>query len=243
VRGLRRSVIFVCVAAAACGSGAKNTAGAGGNGAGGGSGGGAGTNVDAAAGAISCDPFTACGGNIVGSWRLVSSCGSVSSNGCPSTARISAKTSVAQATYTFASDGAFTFTATGPLTEMLRYPLACLGAFTDAGVPQACADTERAFVAASSQPTDGGVEVQSATCAAAGSETCACTAVLGYMSPQTTRGSYTTSGNQVTLVAAGSDVGAPDAGAGSVTEYCVSGSTLALHIFSSASDWVVTLTR
>jgi hypothetical protein len=74
-------------------------------------------------------------------------------------------------------------------------------------------------------------------------ETCACTVVLDYMSPQTTRGSYTTSGNQVTLVAAGSDGGARDAGADSVTEYCVSGNTLALHIFSSTADWVMTLTR
>lgn len=228
VNGLRGFVIFVlCVATSACGSG-----------------GGAGTNVDAAVNGISCDPFTACGGDIVGTWRVVSSCGSISSPACPSSERITAQSSAPQTSYTFAGDGTFSLTASGDLTEALRYPLACLGAITDAGIPQACADIERAFLTA--QTGDAGtqtVEVTSASCAAAANETCACTAVIRYGGPQTTPGSYTTSGSQLTLVVSASDGGVRDAGADPVGEYCVSGNSLTLHFVNSSDDWVTKLTR
>jgi hypothetical protein len=241
VVGLRNFVIFVlCAATSACGSGAKNTAGTGGSG---GSGGGGGMNVDAAVNGISCDPFTACGGSIVGTWRVVSSCGVVSSPACASSERITAQSSAPQTTYTFASDGTFTLTASGDLTEALRYPLACLGALTDAGIPQACADLERAFLAP--QTGDAGtqtVEVTSASCAAAANETCACTAVIRYGGTQTTSGSYTTSGSQLTLVAS-ADGGVRDAGADPYGEYCVAGNTLTLRFINSTSDWVTRLTR
>jgi hypothetical protein len=237
MRGLRGSVMFVvCVATAACGSGAKNTAGTGGS---------AGTNVDAAVNGISCDPFTACGGSIVGTWRLVSNCGSVSTSPCPSTERIAFKSSV-QSTYTFASDGTFTFAASGDLTEALRYPLACLSGITDAGIPQACADIESRFVTPT-QTGDAGAQtvvVKSASCAAAANDSCACMAVLGSTGgAQMTSGSYTTSGNQLTLAGSGPDGGVRDAGADSVWEYCVSGNTLTLHTSSSSGDGLMTLTR
>ena len=221
MRGFLGSVVFVVsVATAACGSGAKN----------------------GAVNGISCDPFTACGGNIVGTWRVVSSCGVISSPACPSSERITAQSSAPQTAYTFAGDGTFTLTASGDLTEALRYPLACLGAITDAGIPQACADIERAFL--TPQSGDAGtqtVEVTSASCAAAANETCACTAVIRYGGPQTTSGSYTTSGSQVTLTAP--DGGVRDAGADPVGEYCVSGNSLTLHFVNSSDDWVTKLTR
>lgn len=221
MRGLLRLVMFVvCVATAACGSSAKN------------------------AEVISCDPFTACGGDLVGTWRLVSSCGSVSSSPCPPSERISFKSSVTQATYTFASDGTFTFAASGDLTEALRYPVACLSGITDAGTPQACADIERAFLT-TTQTGDAGtptVVVKSVSCSTAANDSCACTAVLTSPSAQTT-GSYTTSDNQLTLAGSALDGGVRDAGADSVWEYCVSGNTLTLHSSSSSSDGVMTLTR
>lgn len=245
MRGLLGSVMFVlCVATAACGSSAKNTAGTGG--AGGGSGGSAGTNVDAAVNGISCDPFTACAGNIVGTWRLVSSCGSVSSWPCPSSERIPARSSVTQETYTFASNGTFSLAASGDLTETLVYPLVCLSGITDAGIPQACADIERAFVTPT-QTGDAGtqtVEVKSASCSVAANDTCACTAVLTTTGSQImASGSYTTSGNQVTLVVSASDGGVRDAGTDAPWEYCVSGNTLTIHSVSSSADGVMTLTR
>lgn len=240
MRRLRASVIFVlCVATSACGSGTKNTTGTGG-GAGGGSGGSVGPNVDGGTHGISCGLFTACGGNIVGTWRVVSSCGSVSSSSCPSSERITVQTTLTQGTYTFAGDGTFTLMASGSATETLRYPLACLGGITDAGIPQACADIERAFVA-STQPADAGtpaVEVTSASCASAANAACACTVVLGYTSPQTTSGTYTTSGSQITFA-----VRAADGGTDPASEYCVSGNTLTLHFFDTTSDWVMVLTR
>jgi hypothetical protein len=240
VRELRCSVMFVlCVATSACGSGAKNADGAGG------SGGSGGTNTDAAVNGTSCDTFTACGGNIVGTWRLVSTCLAISSSGCPSSERISVQTSPSQVTYTFAGDGTLTLTASGQVTEALRYPLACLGSVTDAGIPQACADTERVLVTPP-QTADAGtssVEVTSASCAAAANEACACTVVVRYTSPQTASGAYATSGSQLTLVGSGSDGGAPDAGASSVSEYCVAGNTLTIHTAGNTSDGVATLTR
>ena len=236
MRGLWRSVIFVvCVATSACRSGMKNTPGTGGS---------AGTNVDAAVNGVSCAPFTACGGNIVGTWRVPAGCGSVSSPACPSSERITAQSSAPQTAYTFAGDGTFTLTASGDLTEALRYPLACLGAITDAGIPQACADFERVFVTPP-QTGDAGtqaVEVTSASCAAAANETCACNVVLRYTSAQTSSGSYTTSGNQLTLTVSVSAGGIP-VSADSVADYCVSGNTLTLHHFNNSSEWVTTLTR
>jgi hypothetical protein len=219
MRGLLGSVMFVvCVATAACGSSARNTEN------------------------ISCDSFTACGGDLVGTWRVVSSCGSVSSSPCPPSERISFKSSVT-ATYAFASDGTFTFAASGDLTEALHYPLACLGGITDAGIPQACADIERTFLT-TTQTGDAGTQtvVKSASCSTAANNTCACTAVLTSSNAQTT-GSYTTSGNQLTLAGSALDGGVRDAGADSVWEYCVSGNTLTLHSFSSSGDGVTTLTR
>jgi hypothetical protein len=203
----------------------------------------AGANVDGAVNGISCGAFTACGGSILGTWRLVSSCGSVSSTACPSSERISAQTSAGQTAYSFAGDGTFTFTASGDVTELLRYPLACLGSITDAGIPQACADIERAFQAPPSDAGTPAAEVTSASCAAAANEICACTAVLRYTSPQTASGSYMTSGSQVTLSASASDGGVRDAGADAAWDYCVSGNILTLHILSSSADWVMTLTR
>jgi hypothetical protein len=229
VRELRAPVIFVlCVATSACGSGR-----------------GAGTNVDGAVTGISCDPFAACGGNIVGTWRVVVACGSVSSPACPSSERITANTSHTQTTYTFAGDGTFTATSAGDATEALLYPLACLGAITDAGIPHACADVERRFVTPT-QTGDAGtpiVELTSASCSAAGSETCACTLVLRYTGPLTTSGTYATSGNQLTLVDRPADGGVPDAGADPVSEYCVSGNTLTIHSVSNTTEVVMTLTR
>ena len=195
---------------------------------------------------ISCDPFTACGGNIVGTWRLVSSCGSVSSSPCPSSERITAKSSVTLATYTFASDGTFTFVASGDLTEALRYPLACLSGITDAGIPQACADIEHAFVTPP-QTGDAGtqtVEVKSASCAAAANETCACTAVLRPRARRPraaapTRPAAISSPSSPRPPTAVSGTRAPTPSA----EYCVSGNTLTLHFVNSSDDWVTKLTR
>jgi hypothetical protein len=242
MRGLRGSVMFVlCVATPACGSSAKNTGGTGGSG---GGGGGAGTNVDAAVNGISCDPFAACGGNIVGTWRLVSSCGSVSSWPCPSSDRIAVKSSVTQEAYTFASNGTFSVAASGDLTETLVYPPACLGGITDAGISQACADIESAFLTRTGDAGTQMVVVKSASCSAAANDACVCNAVLTTTGSQiATSGSYTTSGNQVTLIASASDGGVRDAGTDAAWEYCVSGNTLTLHTVSSSADGVMTLTR
>jgi len=137
--------------------------------------------------------------------------------------------------------------ASGDVSEAVGYPVACLGGITDAGIPQACADIERVLFTPT-QTGDAGaptvVELTSASCAAAANETCACTLLFRYVGTLTTGGSYTTSGNQVTIVERTSDGGVRDAGADPAPEYCVSGNTLTLHfLLGDSSEAVMTLTR
>jgi hypothetical protein len=88
------------------------------------------------------------------------------------------------------------------------------------------------------------VEVKSASCSVAANDNCVCNAVLTTAGSQTmTSGSYTTSGNQVIVVASASDGGVRDAGTDAAWEYCVSGNTLTLHSVTNSADGVMTLTR
>ncbi len=233
-------VLVACVATAGCGSGSgKKTDGGGGTGGGGGIGGGA--NGDAGVN-TSCPAFTACGGNIVGTWHYVSGCGLFSSSTCASETFMTMTVAGSQATYTFGSGGAFSSTVSGSVNEMLRYALSCISGVTDAGIPQACADLQNLYRDIAAEPDAGSATVRltSATCSAGGNQTCDCALVLTYLSPQTTSGSYTVSGNQVTVTITNP---APDGGVGgseSPVEYCVSGNTLTLRFVESSGSAVVT---
>jgi len=243
MKGLLGFVVLVaCVATAGCGSSSgKKTDGGGGTGGGGigGANGDAGVNT-------SCPSFTACGGNIVGTWRYVSGCGSQSSATCPSVHVMTMTTAGSQATYTFGSGGVFSYTFSGSANEMLSYALGCLSSITDAGIPQACADLQSLYREAIDQPDAGSAvgEVTSATCSAGGNQTCDCALVFTYLSQQTMTGTYTVSGNQLTVVitSTGADGGAAD---DRPAEYCVSGNTLTLHFpdSSGSGDFITTFTR
>ena len=243
MKGLLGFVVLVaCVATAGCGSSSgKKTDGGGGTGGGGGIGG---TNGDAGVN-TSCSSFTACGGNIVGSWRYVSGCGVLSSSTCPLLRAMTMPAAGSQATYTFGSGGAFTYTFSGSITEMFSYALGCLSSVSDAGIPQACTDLQNLYRTIMEQPDAGSgvVDVTSATCSAGGNETCDCTVVFTYRSQQTQTGSYTVSGDQVTITSnsAGSDGGVM---ANPPAPYCVSGNTLTIHfVETDGSDFITTFTR
>jgi hypothetical protein len=230
-------VSIACVAMAGCGSGA-NKDGSGGNGGGGGGAGG----VDGGA----CSVSAACGGNLVGTWKIVSACGSIESNACPPSQSIRVETSWVQATYTFAGDGTLTFTATGTTTEAIRYPVGCLLPVVDAGVTEACTAFQD-LIRTAAQQADAGAPITSIVsfdCLMDGNGVCLCNEVLT-APPQTQTGSYTTNGDQLTFTDLGADAGT--SGASNVYgDYCVSGNALTIHLIDASgarSDFLMTLTR
>jgi hypothetical protein len=229
-------VSIACVAIAGCGS-AANKNGSGGNGGGGGGGG-----VNGGA----CSVPTACGGNLVGTWKISSSCGSIESNACPPSQNITFETSWVQLTYTFAADGTLTLAGSGTTTEAIRYPVGCLLSFVDAGITEACAAFQDSIRAAAQQ-ADAGAPITSLVsfaCSMDGNGVCLCNEVLT-VAPQTQTGTYTTSGHQLTFIGLGADAGT--SGASNVYgDYCVSGNTLTIHLIDASgarSDFLMKLTR
>jgi hypothetical protein len=236
-RLLRCVVSIACVAIAGCGSGA-NKNGSGGNDSG--RGGAGGVNGGA------CPVPAACGGNLVGTWKILSSCGSIESNACPPSQSISVETSWVQVTYTFAADGTLTLAGSGTTTEAIRYPVGCLLPVVDAGVAEACAAFQD-LIRAAAQQADAGAPLTSLvsfTCAMDGNGVCLCNEVLT-VAPQTQTGTYKTSGDQLTFIDLGADAGTSDA-SNVYGDYCVSGNTLTIHLIDASdarSDFLMTLTR
>lgn len=221
-----------CAVVAGCGSGTGNKTTGTGNGGGGGIGGSTG-----AGGVNGNCSFTACGGNLVGTWNIESLCSPDASATCAQPVTIDRSRSVA--TYTFASNGSFTFAASGTLTETISYTKDCLGPGSDAGVPELCTSLQSAIQASIARADGGSLSgLTSFTCSVQ-NDRCVCVEVI--MPATTTEtGTYTTSGNQVTVTITNpsTDAGFPTA------DYCVSGTTLKLRSPStSGSDVVVTLTR
>ena len=240
MKSLSLLILFISAAGTAgCGrSGGASAKGGNGGGAGtGGIGGGAGTIVDAG-GSGGCT-FTACGGDIVGTWRPATIC-PTEVPACPASTSLPV-TSAGAITYTFASDGSFTYAASGALTETLRYPDSCVSSASDGGLVQACAAYGTAMQG-SIDNSDGGSAFgpSSFTCSAE-SDTCVCQEVLKPVS-QTDTGTYTTSRNQLTVMVTSVIVGdaGVDAGTFPVWDYCVSGSTLTLRSVSISGNYLVT---
>ena len=147
-------------------------------------------------------PFSACGGNIVGTWHPVTVCGSTqsSSSGCQgetSSGNLNTSGSVV-----FNSDGTFSINETVSGTATDTFPKSCLPQF------QSC-DQVAAFVSATGPM---------ASCSGDISVSCTCQVTLKEMTV-TANGTYTTSGSTVTLMQQGSSGGNP-------ASYCVQGNTL-----------------
>jgi hypothetical protein len=226
-----------CVAIAGCGSGA-NKNGSGGNGGGGGGAGGG----DGGA----CSVPSACGGNLVGTWKIVSACGSIESNACPPSQNISVETSWVQATYTFAADGTLTLTGSGTTTEVIRYPVGCLLPVVDAGVTEACAAFQDLIRAATQHPDAGPpiTSIVSFTCSMDANGVCLCNEVLT-VGPQPQTGTYTTNGDQLIFADLGADAGTSGA-SNEYGDYCVSGNALTIRLIDASRarrNFVMTLTR
>jgi hypothetical protein len=229
------SCAVVCGAfGAGCGGGTGNkTTGTGGMGGVGGTGGSTGTG-----GVNGNCSFTACGGNLVGTWTIQSICTPSPFASCPEPVMVDRSGAVA--TYTFGSNGVFTYAASGTVIETISYRKDCLSSSADAGLSDLCTALQSA-VQSSIASADGGAGsgITGFTCAVQ-NDRCVCTETFMNLMQNET-GTYTTSGNQVTIMITSG--GSTDGGI-PTSDYCVSGSTLKLRSTStSGSEVVATLTR
>ena len=237
---LRMALSIAVAASAGCGSSAGKSTGAGGNG-GGGNGGSTG---DASVNGTCA--FTACGGDLVGTWHFMNICSLGPSTSCPPYEGVTIDWAGTQATYTFGSDGSFRYAFMGRLSETIRYPLNCISAGTDAGVSETCEAFEAAVLASVHRPDAGTISMLTSFTCSTDADICVCHEVFDDFS-QTETGTYTTSGNQIAITVTGAtlfDAGVADAGTFPLSDYCVSGNTLAIRSPSTSGNEVVTtLTR
>ena len=202
-----------------CGSGSGTTSGTGGRLGNGGAAGGGGISASGGAGA-SCANVTACGGNVVGTWTVTSSCLTVSGTldpsvvgaGCTS-APITGSLQVTGA-WTAVGDGTYTDDTVTTGTEQFMLGPSCL---VVSSTPVSC-DGAAGFLQA--------LGFESLTCTPAAGGGCNCSGVvqqtggLGLLSPApSTSGNYTGAENTFTLTG---DVG------DTTYDYCISGSKLTL---------------
>lgn len=161
-------------------------------------------------GGNSCSTPAACGGDVVGTWKVTSSCISISGLGssadCPQeTLKVSNIT--ASGSVTYKSD--MTYTAQRSLAADLNItlPSSCL---TFQGITVTCAQLQMGI---SGDPNSG---FKSINCVAAGAG-CSCTGKIAQDQMNET-GTFTTAGNVLTETTTGGKADAND--------YCVQGNTL-----------------
>jgi hypothetical protein len=166
----------------------------------------------------SCDTVAACGGDIVGTWKVRDSCidglsgQSISGlgNTCPSASAHVSNVTVT-GTMTFKADK--TVTSSGMIAETVdvTLPASCL---TQQGVTITCDQLNQVSKSVNVSGSDAGVSAPALNChnASGGGCTCSESVTVPFMSAQT----YSTSGTTLTLQ--GSSTRTED--------YCVQGNTL-----------------
>ena len=158
-----------------------------------------------------CGKVAACGGNVVGIWKIVEACASVSNyapSACPNLTEQPLLS--ASGTFTFNADGSYAISSTSSGSIQVGVPESCLGGST-------C--DRLAGALSSALQADAGVT--STRCAASGSG-CGCTLDLGTNTTNES-GTYAVSGTTLTTTSAG--------GTGS-GDFCVQGN--ALHMIDNA---------
>lgn len=163
-----------------------------------------------------CGSAAGCGGDIVGTWKITSSCITVDTAGmdvsmdCPGETVSPSGFSVT-GTATYSANGTYSASTTITGSVVLGIPASCL---SQGGLTLTCAQVNELV-----QGEIGGASpFQSATCTGSGSCTCVLT-----MKPQssTTTGTYSTSGSILTEMSA-------DDPTPSMNNYCATGTTLTL---------------
>jgi len=165
-----------------------------------------------------CSTVAACGGNLVGTWKLVSACGHgtgtiTGQGGC--TVGVSDVFSTVSGTETFNADGTYMVDESTSESDTFSFGAACLSA---GGVTKTCAQLASALMstAMAAHPLATISPWECSQGRAVGG--CSCNAsvtVTGLAS-----GTYTTAGSAVTLT--------PSAAMAETTGYCVRGSELSL---------------
>jgi hypothetical protein len=165
-----------------------------------------------------CPAFDACGGPVVGTWKLPPdvicgdmTAGTTAPSSCPG---YSATEDLQQSgTFTLSSSGAFNSTTVVKGTENFTYPLSCLGSLT-------CAELTTEMIASADPGATG-------SCVENTSNACACSFTFSQTTSQ--QGTYTTTGGKMTETTQGS-ISSPD-----TADYCVQGNTLMMHFTDPAS--------
>ena len=156
-----------------------------------------------------CGNTAACGGAIVGTWTITSSCvtegASMLDSQCP-TATASSSNLTINGTVTYNADGTYSSTSTASGSIYVTLPPSCL---TTNGVTLTCDQLNQLF---QSNPTPG------VTLNCTGTTGCACTETIASQTGSET-GTYTTT-------AAGLLTDTPSGGTASQTDYCVKGTTM-----------------
>ena len=183
----------------------------------GGGGGGSGT----------CAMAGTCGGNVVGNWKITSSCikasGSLGDSTCPG-ATVDGSLSVT-GTAAFTADASYSLAFVLSGSETIFFPASCL---TSNGVTVTCDQLNQVFMAMPLDPTT----ITSIHCASAGGGACNCTANLASSSTNES-GTYTTSGGTLTTTSTAGDV--------STDGYCVQGNHLDLTPPANMADPTLTM--
>lgn len=173
-----------------------------------------------------CGKVSACGGNLLGAWKLVTACGSVASTSGSTVSGTSCAgetTSVSDyqvvGSLTFRSDMTYSIDLQS-LTETVNatIPQSCLG-----GGLTCAAENAQLMQQSGATGADGGVALISGSCT--GTTTCNCTATVSINAMTMNSGTYSTSGSTLTMVTT--------SGGTSTVGYCVQGSTL--HIVGGAT--------
>jgi hypothetical protein len=166
----------------------------------------------------SCDPASPCGGNIVGTWRVVNSCASSASSALPGSSCSGATLRVtafqASGEVVFNADMTYSSSLTATATESLTEPMSCLSA---GGGTVTCDQFAMSLMAGVQQQVGAGAAQVS--CASSGSA-CDCSTALTLTANQ--MATYTLSGNTYSL--------SNSSGTRGGGSYCVQGSTL--HLLS-----------
>jgi hypothetical protein len=183
----------------------------------------------------SCPAFVPCGGDIVGTWNLVSEClsGQTATGNCGVSMTATASSGYWMR-YVFNADGTFSSSVAGKLDSTTRYSAGCLG---DASTPaQACANLQQAIAQEFGGILDAAQSsftLEKLECAMQ-ADACVCEEV-GNRPESTINGTYTVAGNQL-FIAMPSVPGDPEP-----IDYCVSGNTFTQP--TTSGDGYVTFTR
>ncbi len=164
-----------------------------------------------------CGKVAPCGGDLVGTWKIIGSCADVSSapaaNSVCASETISVSSFSASGTVTFDSNMTYAFSASESASDTITVPMSCL---STGKVTVTCDDLTTVV--------NGVFSDAGTTCTASGSN-CNCDVTVSGLTDEET-GTYTLSGNTFSTTPSTST--ATGGGAG----YCVQGNTLHITLMA-----------